>query len=179
MDLKAFRFRHIGQNSAETFPFYAKFIRGFLRWHRGDAVWVKGGMGKKDAYIVVIASLSERVSRMLRDELRCGGRYEIEEVNPHYIIYEANVLERETVGWLKTDNVELGDPDEINCPKEGYRKLSVQDWCFGRKRVYGDTTVWCDAWDGRNCIYPKMMDKAIELRKARQQQVKTVAPRGV
>jgi hypothetical protein len=37
-ELKAFYFRYSGAAQVETYRFYNKHIRGFLRWHRGDAV---------------------------------------------------------------------------------------------------------------------------------------------
>ena len=36
--LRAFHFSYTGTEPAETYKFYKKHIRGFLRWHRGDAV---------------------------------------------------------------------------------------------------------------------------------------------
>jgi len=162
MEIRAFRFHYIGNETAETFPFYRKYIRGFLRWHRGDAVWVKGKSGKKDAHIIVKEQLVPNLFRMMKDvNLQYGGKFGIKEVNPDYIIYEAKELDRETVGYLKTDKHELGDPDKINCPKDDYRILSVEDWCWGRKRG-----VRCDAWDGR-CVYPKMTEEAMKQRESR------------
>jgi len=163
MGIRAFRFHYIGNEAIETFPFYRKYIRGFLRWHRGDAVWVKGGIGKRDAHIIVKEWLVPNLFRMMKDvNLKYGGKFGVKEVNSHYIIYEAKELDRETVGYLRDGNVELGNSDEISCPKENYRKMSVQDWCWGRERG-----ARCDAWDGQRCIYPKMTKKAMEEREAR------------
>ena len=36
--LSAFHFKYSEFSQAETYRFYKKHIRGFLRWHRGDAV---------------------------------------------------------------------------------------------------------------------------------------------
>ncbi len=150
MGLRAFHFKYIGDRPAETYKFYQKFIRGFLRWHRTQAVWIKGGIVKKEAYIIVTDALAENMLRMLNESLEQGGKYAVIEVNPYYVIYEAEEFDREIIGYLRQANVTLGNPDEICCPKEGYEEVSVQEYCWGKK--FG---ARCDAWDGTRCIYPK------------------------
>lgn len=156
MALRAFHFSYAGENKPENIRFYRRMLRGFLRWHRGDCVWIKGGRVKREAYIVIKEHLIGNLIKMLEDELEQGGKFTYKEVNPHYIINEAKELNRETLGYLKHGEIEIGDPDTIPCPKEDYREVSVNDWCWGKKRE-----ARCDAWTGKKCIYPKMVSQKV------------------
>lgn len=152
VELVAFHFKYSGFSQAETYRFYKKHIRGFLRWHRGSAVWIKGGTVKRDAVIVVTARLASNVQKMMSAGLAQGGQYIVKPVDPHYAIYQAKELDRETVGYLRQANIILGDPDSIHCPKENYEEVSVREHCRGDK--FG---ARCDAWDGWRCVYPQRL----------------------
>jgi len=131
--LIAIHFRYVGDSRAETIQFYRFFIRGFLRWYRTEAVWVKGAKIRRKAYFVFSERLVERAKQMFKDELRHGGYFEAEHASAIDVIREALDLMRDTHGYLRYDSAELGDPDENWCPLEGYRLVSVRDYCIGKQ----------------------------------------------
>jgi len=155
--LRAFKFTYDGSQKAETFRFYNRYIRGFLRWHRGNAVWIKGNIAKREAYLIIVHTLSRNVKRMFSRSLEYGGRFKITEVNPHLVIDETLKLNRHVEGLLRHGGIELGDPYEIFCPKERYRKVDVQQYCWGKK-----FDAKCDAWNGKQCVYPRRVTEKKE-----------------
>jgi len=68
VEVKAYHFKYIGGSSQETRKFYQRFIRGFLRWHRTKAVWVKGGRTRREAYIIVTENLIGTLTQMLKED---------------------------------------------------------------------------------------------------------------
>lgn len=154
--MMALNFRYVGHGKAETIQFYRYFIRGFLRWHRTDAVWIKGGRVRRKAYFVFHEKLVERVKRMFKDELRQGGYFEAEHASPIEVLREALNLMRDTHGYLRYHSVELGDPDENWCPMEGYKSVSVYDYCIGKR---DRSQKPCPYWNRWRCTYPKPWEK--------------------
>ena len=152
MGLIAIHFRYVGDSRAETIQFYRFFIRGFLRWYRTEAVWVKGAKIRRKAYFVFSERLVERAKQMFKDELRHGGYFEAEHASAIDVIREALDLMRDTHGYLRYDSAELGDPDENWCPLEGYRLVSVRDYCIGKT---GEGQKLCPYWGRYRCIHPK------------------------
>lgn len=148
--LVAIRFSYVGTESTENIRFYNRFIRGFLRWHRTQAVWVKGGVVKREAYLIVKDFLKEKAIKMLSNSLKYGGNFAIKIVNPFLVIQETKELGRRTKGYLH-GSLELGDPDEMFCPLEGYRHVSIREYCIGTEELQKP----CPHWNRWRCIYPK------------------------
>lgn len=147
MKLAAFQFRHSTHSISDSHRFYRRHLRGFLRWHRTRAVWIKGGVVKRPAYLVFDASLTDKVKRMLLDVLRDGGSFEVRTVNPLIVLQEVLDLNRRTHGYLRIAGAEIGDPDEMFCPLERYRQVSVREVCISGRP--------CFYWSRYRCIYPK------------------------
>ena len=122
MALVGLHFRYYGGYKPETFPFY-KRLRGFLRWHRGQVAWIKGGIGKRDAYLVLTLDLVRSTMRMISRELEQGGRFFVRPVNPFMVSKEAEQEEREVLGWISADGISLGQPDRIFCPQKRYEEI--------------------------------------------------------
>jgi len=152
MGLKAVRFIYIGDSSTENIRFYQRFIRGFLRWHRGSALWVKGAVAKKEAYLVFKEHLAENIKRMLQDELENGGYFTFFEANPYQVLDEVKELERETKGFLAWNGSEFGNSDEMFCPLERYTQVSVKNYCIG-DRESGQKP--CPHWEKFHCVHPR------------------------
>jgi hypothetical protein len=166
MVLMALAFTYVGFQKAETFRFYQRILRGFLRWHRTKAVWLKG-VGKRKAHLMLVDYLTKNALKMFLDGLRNGGYFMAEAQDPIAVLRESEENEVQTVGYLSYSNVELGDPDEIWCPKDNYRKVTVS-YCR-RPDFQGDfSDVTCDAWDGSRCIYPQVTRRAVAMREARK-----------
>lgn len=142
-------FAYVGYQKAETFRFYQRILRGFLRWHRTSAVWLKG-IGKRKAHLIIHEALTSNALRMFLDGLNNGGYFKAEHENLATVLYEARENDSETVGYLSYSNVQLGDPDEIFCPLDGYSKIDVER-CRGEN--YDSR---CYSWDGHRCVYPRL-----------------------
>jgi len=149
MGLISITFSYIGYEKAETFRFYQRILRGFLRWHRTKAVWLKG-IDRRKAHLVIDESLIKNALRMFLDGLNNGGYFQAQHENLGSVLYDARENDPETVGYLSYYNVELGDPNEIFCPQDSYREVSI-DYCRGDS--YEER---CYSWDGYRCIYPKL-----------------------
>jgi len=166
MGLVAVNFKYVGEQKAETFRFYQRVLRGFLRWHRTKAVWLKG-IGRRKAHLIIDESLIKNALRMFLDGLSKGGYFQAEHENLAAVLYETRENEPEKVGYLIYDSVNLGDPDEIWCPKDNYCKVTVSH--CRRPDFQGNfSDVICDAWDGYRCIYPQMTRRAVAMREARE-----------
>jgi hypothetical protein len=161
MVLIALNFTYVGSYKAETFRFYQRILRGFLRWHRTKVIWIKGS-GKRKAYLLMIDYLAKNAKKMFSDSLRNGGYFKAEALDPIQILKEAEEKEAEIAGYLSYGSVELGNYDELWCPKDSYRKVTI-NYCRGEIPEYT-----CDAWDGYRCIYPGMTKRAVTLREARR-----------
>jgi len=115
--IRAIRFRYLGKDPnrrLETLPFYLKTIRKFLWKHRGDVVWLKGGIIERPAYLVFKSHLTDEVKEMLSEELREGGMFKIEPVEkPIEVVKKYAFNLRVAVGWLKLPNIELGSIETI------------------------------------------------------------------
>lgn len=120
--VKVLRFKYLGKEprkNIETLPFYLNTIRGFLWKHKGDAVWLKGGIIEQPAYLIFKSELTDEVKEMLSQKLREGGSFIIEPVEkPIDIIRKYAHNLRVTVGWLKLPNMELGAPETVPPPPE-------------------------------------------------------------
>jgi len=152
MGLISITFSYTGYQKAETFRFYQRILRGFLRWHRTRAVWLKG-IGKRKAHLIIHDALTQNVLRMFLDGLNNGGYFQAQHENLATVLWEAREKDPETVGYLSYSNVELGDPDEIFCPQDSYQKISI-DVCRGAS--YDER---CYSWDGHRCVYPQLTRK--------------------
>jgi hypothetical protein len=165
MGLISVTFSYVGFQRAETYRFYRRVLRGFLRWHRTKAVWLKG-KGKRKAHLIIYEGLVKNAFRMFLDGLGNGGYFQAEHENLAGVLWEAREKDPETAGYLSYYNVRLGDSDEIWCPKDGYRKIMVSE-C--RRPGFQDfSPVACDAWDGSRCIYPQMTRRALAIREAQK-----------
>jgi len=116
------RFKYLGKEQGkniETLPFYLKTIRNFLWKHKGDAVWLKGGIIEQPAYLIFKHELIGDIKEMLSQKLREGGSFIIEPVEkPLDIIRKYTHNLRVTVGWLKLPSMELGAPETVPIPPE-------------------------------------------------------------
>lgn len=110
MGLIAINFAYVGSQKAETFRFYQRILRGFLRWHRTQAVWIKGQFRRK-AYLVMIDRLAQNAMRMFADGLANGGYFKAEAMDPIIILQQAEENDLETVGYLSYSTVQLGNYD--------------------------------------------------------------------
>ena len=124
----AIRFSYDGGPSRgfDTVAFYQKYLRGFLAWHRGDAVWIKGGLVRREAYLIFNEKLKNTVACMLSDPKSGASGYAIAVLNPEKIIQEALAENRECVGHLEygdiwLDDEETLDPVEIKAEKPNPR----------------------------------------------------------
>ena len=100
----------MSENKFETIPFYVKTLRRFLRRHNGKAVWVKGGIVRRNAYLLFHRELAEEVLKMLLKPLEDMGFFDFEPANPKAVIMEAIRENRRTIGYLKAGELELGKP---------------------------------------------------------------------
>jgi hypothetical protein len=120
--VKVLRFKYLGKEpgrNIETLPFYLRTIRGFLWKHKGDVVWLKGGIIEQPAYLVFKSELTNEVKEMLSQELREGGSFIIEPAEkPMDVLRKYAHNLRVTVGWLKLPNMELGAPETVPAPSE-------------------------------------------------------------
>lgn len=162
MTLIAFRFSFVGHERAETFKIYARNIRGFLRVHRTEAVWIKGGVGRREAFLIMadLDSVKTGYVKMMAERTETGY-WTITPYNPFDAI--KNYGERKeltdkklTEGYLNYDSVELGDPDVNYCPPEKYEHVSVQNDC-----MKGKHNKPCFYWNGTRCTWSP--DTALNL----------------
>jgi len=151
--LIALHFSHCRASTTNSFHFYKRRIRGFLRWHRTNAVWIKGARVKRAAYLIINERIANAAKEMMIAEIHAGGYFKAAFVDPISVIREALDLNRETVGYLSYSSVQLGDSDEIFCPQDGYRKVTI-NYCRGES--YEES---CYSWDGYRCVYPKLTRK--------------------
>jgi hypothetical protein len=149
MGLIAINFSYVGYQKAETFRFYQRILRGFLRWHRTQVVWIKG-FGRRKAYLLLTDHLVKNAVRMFCDGLNNGGYFKAEALDPIKVLQVAKENEVETVGYLSYSNVQLGDSNEIFCPQDDYQKVTV-DYCRGHS--YEER---CYSWDNYRCVYPNL-----------------------
>lgn len=162
MGLVSINFMYVGYQKAETFRFYQRILRGFLRWHRTKAVWLKG-IGKRKAHLIIDETFIKNALRMFLDGLRNGGYFQAQHEKLATVLLEIRENGAETVGYLSYFNVELGDPDEIWCPQDNYRKVTV-DYCRGE--TYEER---CYSWDGYRCVYPRMKRTQQQIEKGGEQ----------
>jgi hypothetical protein len=144
LNLKAIRFIYRGKDPArrlETLPFYMDKIRGFLRQHLGSAVWLKGGIIEKPAYLIFHEHLSNKVKELLKEQLQEGGEFTITPVkDPVQVIVKYAKKERVAVGYLKLAELELGSPETLKPTtiegidfingfmlKDGYTMIRAED----------------------------------------------------
>lgn len=151
MVLIALNFTYVGDEKAETFHFYKRILRGFLRWHRTKAVWLKGS-GQRKAYLLLVDRLVENAKKMFYDGLTYGGHFQAQAVDPIQVLKEAEEIDYETAGYLAYSNVELGDSDDMWCPMESYRKVNVGEYCIGNR---SEGQKPCPYWSWIRCTYPK------------------------
>jgi len=144
-------FKYIGDEKAETFHFYQRILRGFLRWHRTKAVWLKGS-GQRKAHLIIDESLIQNALRMFLDGLAYGGYFQAEHEHLATVLWEARENDPETAGYLRYGNVELGDSDDMWCPMESYRKVNVGEYCIGNR---SEGQKPCPYWSWIRCTYPK------------------------
>jgi len=148
MALIALNFTYKGSQTAETFKFYKKVLRGFLRWHRTRAVWFKG-VGKRKAYLLMRDFLKETAISMFTDALRNGGYFKAQALDPIEILQKIEETKFDTVGYLSYSNVKFGNPEDMWCSTENYRKVSVTEYCIGKP-----PRKPCPHWSQFRCIYP-------------------------
>jgi len=153
MGLIAINFSYVGYQKAETFRFYQRILRGFLRWHRTKAVWIKGQFNHRKAYPVMADYLAKNALRMFFEGLNNGGYFKAEASDPIEVLQEAKENDVETVGFLSYASIQLGNPNEIWCPQDKYQKISI-DVCRGAS--YDER---CYSWDGHRCVYPQLTRK--------------------
>lgn len=149
MGLVSVNFQYVGYEKAETLRFYQRILRGFLRWHRTKAVWLKGS-GRRKAHLIIDESLIKNALRMFLDGLRYGGHFQAQHEHLATVLWDARENDPETVGYLSYSGVQLGDSDEVFCPQDGYRKVTV-DYCQGPS--YEER---CYSWAGYRCVYPRL-----------------------
>jgi len=145
LELIAFQFSYKGDESAETFNFYNKYIRGFIRWHRTEVVWIQGSLVKREAYIIMLESLVESFMRMMENSVK-NGYWATTQVNVHNVIKEALDLNRRTRGYLRYGLYQVGNPDENYCPDDDYRKVSIEKECEA-----SEDQARCPFWNGWRC----------------------------
>lgn len=100
----------MSENKFETIPFYVRTLRRFLRRHNGKAVWIKGGIVRRNAYLIFHRELAGEVLSMLLKPLEDMGFFDFEPANPKAVIMEAIREKRRTIGYLKAGELELGKP---------------------------------------------------------------------
>jgi len=118
--LMAIRFSYMrdgDDRGFDTVAFYQKYLRGFLAWHRGDAVWIKGGVVRREAYLIFNEKLKQTVARILSDPESGASGYAIAVLNPETIIQEASTENRECVGYLEYGDIWLGDEKTLEPPE--------------------------------------------------------------
>lgn len=134
----------LGDERTETFKFYKKHIRSFLRWHREDAVWIKGGRVGRDAYMII--ANEEEIRRNYEKMMTIATQRGFWEIMPFNVYDLLKMVEgRETCGYLHFEQVEIGNPDENWCPDEKYAQVSIHRDCAG------DAKPHCCFWNGKNC----------------------------
>ena len=110
-----FSYMHNGDDRGfDTVAFYQKYLRGFLAWHRGDAVWIKGGLVRREAYLIFNEKLKKTVANILSDPKSGADGYAIAVLNPETIVQEALADDRECVGYLEYGDIALGDEDGLS-----------------------------------------------------------------
>ena len=124
----------------DTVAFYQKFLRGFLAWYRGDAVWIKGGLIRREAYLIFNERLKQTVARMLSDPKSGADGYAIAVLNPEKIIQEALAEDRECVGYLEYGDIVLGDEDSLEPMEVPVEKPKPR--CETCKKLIGDGEGW-------------------------------------
>jgi len=97
-------------HSFETLPFYTKHLRRFLKRHNGRACWVKGGVVRREAYLVFYTELAEEVIEMLSKPLEDFGFFTVDWVDPIKVVREAIKEGRVIIGYLRVGEVALGKP---------------------------------------------------------------------
>lgn len=114
--LKALRFRYqkgISEANFETLPFYLRTLRDFLHQHRGDVVWLKGGIIEQPAHLIYKETLQPDVANMMAGELKDYGMYRIEAVDPLPLLRKYTGHERACVGLLETEGAKLGSLESL------------------------------------------------------------------
>jgi hypothetical protein len=149
MAIVGFNFFYDGNYKPETFRFY-KHLRGFLRWHRGSAAWIKGGVSKRSAYLILERDLIRKAVRLMSQQLEQGGRFLVRIINPYWIARQTREEEREVLGWISADGISLGDSRRTFCPQNRNEEVNIEESCQRLDQEYP-----CPCWTGGFCNYPR------------------------
>jgi len=152
MAIVGLQFSYQGSDKHETFRFYSRRLRSFLRWHRGNVAWVKGSIGKRAAYLILDSKLVKRAMRMFRQQMENGGQFFARIVNPYWVARQFDELDRVILGWISQDGINLGNEAAIFCPQKGHEEISTEK-CQGLERGFR-----CPCWVGNSCNYPQGYD---------------------
>ena len=74
--LRVYRFTYVGSREFkfEAIPWYKYKLRGFLYDNWGKAVWLMGGIGTREAFLVIEPELDDKIPSLTKP-LRGGGRF--------------------------------------------------------------------------------------------------------
>ncbi|MEM1553167.1 MAG: hypothetical protein QXH03_10955 [Candidatus Bathyarchaeia archaeon] len=122
-NLMAIRFQYaqgVREDKFETIPFYKNKLRSLLKRNIGRAVWLKGGIIERPAYLIFYETLSEKVKDLLSEPLEYGGYFRsITPANPMEVIEKYARGERIAVGYLKLPSgLEIGSPETVMSKEE-------------------------------------------------------------
>jgi len=150
MAVVGIQFSYRGYNSHETFGFYSHRLRGFLRWNRGSAVWVKGSIGQRAAYLIIDVKLAHKAARMFAQQMEEGGRFFVRIVNPFWVKRQSDEFDRICLGFIARDGINLGNENRTFCPQRNYEEVMIDKECQGLERGFR-----CPCWTKGSCNYPE------------------------
>jgi len=142
----------------DSIPFYTSCVKDFLLANEGDAVWVKGGIVKREAYLMFKSSIKEETIDLVKKSICSLTRIKITPMKDPYRLFDECLRKKRTfIGYLEFGSQKLGRPKKptitvkmrdnycflcpfINdgkCTLEGYRGDCAVDRPFLMDGSYG------------------------------------------
>ena len=127
--LTVYRFTYVGSREFkfEAIPWYKYKLRGFLYDNWGKAVWLMGGIGTREAFLVIEPELDDRIPSLTKP-LRSGGRFKFS---------GASFQEQEVLKLAESKPIRVGYLERLGL---GERKpegveISMRSWMKQPPRV--------------------------------------------
>jgi hypothetical protein len=110
----------------DSIPFYTDYIKDFLIVNEGDAVWIKGGVVERKAYLMFKSSIEKDVIGLITRSINTLTRIKITPMeNPYMLFDECLRKKRVFIGYLELGSQKIGES------KKPIIKVKMRDnYCF-------------------------------------------------